>query len=86
MAKLLYQNGADVNAIVKSDETPLINASRQNDFNMVEFLVENGAAVNLGVDVLNVRDGKKIMEYRSPLNMTKSSKIRNYLVSKGAQM
>ncbi|MFT5839073.1 MAG: bla regulator protein BlaR1 [Flavobacteriales bacterium] len=86
MAKLLYQNGADVNAIVKSDETPLINASRQNDFNMVEFLVENGADVNLGLKVLNVRDGKNIVEYRSPLNMTKSSKIRHYLLSQGAQM
>jgi bla regulator protein BlaR1 len=86
MAKLLYQNGANVNAIVKSDETPLINASRQNDFNMVEFLVENGADVNLGMDVLTVRDGKKIMEYRSPLTMAKSSEIRDYLVSKGAQM
>jgi bla regulator protein BlaR1 len=86
MAKLLYQNGANVNAIVKSDETPLINASRQNDFNMVEFLVENGADVNLGMDVLTVRDGKKIMEYRSPLTMAKSSEIRDYLVGKGAQM
>jgi beta-lactamase regulating signal transducer with metallopeptidase domain len=85
MAKLLYQNGADVNAIVKHDETPLINASRQSDYNMVEFLVENGADVNLGVDALAKRDGKNIMEYRSPLNMATSSKVRDYLLSKGAQ-
>jgi hypothetical protein len=26
------------------------------------------------------------MEYRSPLTMAKSSEIRDYLVSKGAQM
>lgn len=86
LAKLLYQNGADVNAIVKHDETPLINASRQNDYPMVEFLVENGADVNLGVNVLIYRDGEKTMQYRSPLNMTKSSKIRDYLLSKGAQI
>ncbi len=46
-------------AVVKSDEAPLIDASRQSDFNMVEFLVKNGANVNLAMDVLNVRDGKK---------------------------
>jgi ankyrin repeat protein len=84
MAKLLYQNGADVNTVVKSDEAPLIYAFRQSDFNMVEFLVKNGANVNLAMDVLNVRDGKNNIEYRSLLNMEKSSKIRNYLLSKDA--
>jgi hypothetical protein len=51
---------------------------------MVEFLVKNGANVNLAMDVLNVRDGKNNIDYRSPLNMEKLSKIRDYLLSKGA--
>ena len=81
LAELLYQQGADVDAIVPGDETPLINASRRSHLDMLKFLVERGADVNLGVQVRE-RGGR---DYRSPLNSAKNARIRDYLISMGAQ-
>jgi len=80
IAELLIQNGADVNGIVPYDETPLINASRRGYLEMSQFLVANGADVNLAVNT-GVLDGSQI---RSPLNMARSSEVREYLIEQGA--
>jgi beta-lactamase regulating signal transducer with metallopeptidase domain len=80
LAQLLINHGADINGIVKDDETPLINASRRGYFEMTQFLVNNGADVNLEVET-GISDGNKI---RSPLNMAKTDKIRQYLINMGA--
>ncbi|WND03831.1 M56 family metallopeptidase [Temperatibacter marinus] len=82
IAKLLISEGADVNGFVSSDETPLIQASWNGNFNMVKYLVEKGADVNFGVTVNDYR-GKK--EYRSPLSMAKSKKIKRFLTNRGAK-
>jgi len=80
LAQLLIDNGANINAIVRRDETPLINATRRGYFEMTQLLVSQGADVNLSVKT-GVSDGNKI---RSPLNMSRSNKITNYLVENGA--
>jgi beta-lactamase regulating signal transducer with metallopeptidase domain len=80
LAQLLIDNGADINAIVPADETPLINATRRGYFEMTQLLVNQGADVNLSVKT-GLSDGLKI---RSPLNMSRSSEITNYLIKNGA--
>ena len=81
IAELLLKHGAKIDAIVQGDETALINASRRGHLDMVKFLVSHKADVNLGVKV-NEMHGP---EYRSPYNQASSQKIRDYLVSEGAE-
>ncbi|WP_019029939.1 M56 family metallopeptidase [Colwellia piezophila] len=80
LAQLLIDNGANINAIVPKDETPLINATRRGYFEMTQLLVSQGADVNLSVKT-GLSDGFKI---RSPLNMSRSREITNYLITNGA--
>ncbi|PKG85147.1 peptidase M56, BlaR1 [Colwellia sp. 75C3] len=80
LAQLLIDNGANINAVVRRDETPLINATRRGYFAMTKLLVDQGADVNLSVKT-GFSDGNKI---RSPLNMSASNKITNYLIDNGA--
>lgn len=80
LAQLLIDNGARINAIVRRDETPLINATRRGYFAMTKLLVSQGADVNLSVRT-GFSDGRKI---RSPLNMSRSDEITNYLIDNGA--
>ncbi|MFT6735018.1 MAG: bla regulator protein BlaR1 [Polaribacter sp.] len=80
IAEVLIQHGANVNGIVPYDETPLINASRRGYLEMSQFLVAKGADVNLAVDT-GVLDGSKI---RSPLNMARNAKVRDFLIEQGA--
>jgi len=80
LAQLLIDNGADINAIVRRDETPLINATRRGHFEMTQLLVNQGADVNLSVKT-GLSDGLKI---RSPLNMSRSTEITDYLIENGA--
>jgi len=82
IAKLLYLQGAELDAITEYDETALINASRYGHFKLVEFLVENGADVNLSVNAQTARG----IVYRSPLKNAKTQQIRDYLASKGAKV
>jgi hypothetical protein len=49
---------------------------------MVTFLVENGADINLEVQVTKI-DGTT--EYRSPINGAKTTKILQYLQSENAK-
>ena len=76
--------GADIDAHVIGDETPLINATRYGHLSMVKFLVEQGADVNKAV-----RDGYVMRsEKRSPLLMARRGghqKIAEYLVMNGAK-
>lgn len=82
VAQRLFDEGALVDAIVEHDETALINASRMGHFDMVKFLVENGADVNLGLQVKTIKGNV----YRSPLNGAKTAKIRDYLLKMGAKV
>src|SRR3546814_19830747 len=45
----LIEAGADPDAIVPDDETPLINPARAGHLQTVQYQVEHGADVNLGV-------------------------------------
>jgi beta-lactamase regulating signal transducer with metallopeptidase domain len=80
LAQLLIDNGAEVNAIVRRDETPLINATRRGHLAMTKLLVSQGADVNLAV-INAPSDGGKL---RSPLNMSRSDEVTNYLIENGA--
>ena len=80
LARLLLDNGADVNAIVPRDETPLINASYFGYFSMTELLVDYGADVNLAVTT-GISDGYQV---RSPLSRARTREIKEFLVANGA--
>ena len=80
MAQFLVAAGADVNAYVKFDETPLINAARSGDLALVRFLIDRGADPNLAVP-----SGNRPGEMRSPLNMAANPQVADYLKSRGAR-
>lgn len=80
LGELLLENGADVNAIVTDDETPLINAASRGYLEMSRLLVDNGADVNLAVQT-SIYDGSVI---RSPLNMARTSEVKDFLIENGA--
>lgn len=80
LGRLLLENGADVNGIVIHDETPLINATRRGYLEMSQFLVNSGADVNLAVRT-GMSDGFVL---RSPLNMARTSEVRDFLIENGA--
>jgi ankyrin repeat protein len=46
LVKFLVENGADVNAKYKDNNTALLLACKKSHFDIVKYLVENGAAVN----------------------------------------
>ena len=46
VAKVLIQNGADVNAVNESKETALHLASAKGHVDVVKVLIQNGADVN----------------------------------------
>jgi ankyrin repeat protein len=81
LARLLLDNGADVNAIVPRDETPLINASYFGFYAMTELLIERGADVNLAVTT-GASDGYQL---RSPLNRARTDRIKSLLIANGAR-
>src|SRR3546814_7311711 len=66
----LIEAGADPDAIVPDDETPLINAAREGHLQTVQYLVEHGADVNLGVTA-------DFGEWRSPLNQASDEAVRS---------
>ena len=47
LLKLLLENGADINCIRETGDTPLINAIDSNNIDSVDFLLKNGANINL---------------------------------------
>jgi ankyrin repeat protein len=70
--------GAKVDTVVVRDETALIAASRKGRLDVVRFLVEQKADVNLGVTTLT---GQR----RTPLNQAASPQIKSYLIEHGAR-
>jgi beta-lactamase regulating signal transducer with metallopeptidase domain len=82
LAEYLLDQGAEINAIVKGDETALINASHRGYYEMVELLLERGADANLGVEAQTLEG----IEYRSPLNRAKTSRISRLLSVHGAKI
>lgn len=46
-AKILIDNGADINYKNRYDETALLVAAREKHIEMCELLVENGADINV---------------------------------------
>lgn len=84
MVKYLIDRGADVNAHVMGDETPLIRAAWSGHLEVVKYLVKKGADVNK-----SVRDSYSLnSEKRSALKMARRGNHTNvvsYLISKGAQ-
>ena len=78
MTKLLLNRGAKVEEQHFLGTTALHWACLRNQKEQVELLVENGANVN--------RVGRKFEAGgETPLQSTKEEKIKNYLISKGAQ-
>ncbi|KIQ95938.1 Regulatory sensor-transducer, BlaR1/MecR1 family [Lysobacter sp. A03] len=78
VVRRLTEAGANPNAVVPGDETPLINAARAGHLDIVEFLVEHGADVSLAVTA-------NATQVRTPLNQASDTAIRSYLVSRGAK-
>ena len=64
MVKLLVEHGAQVNAVVPGDETPLINAARAGKLDVVNYLVTRGADVKYAVPA----DEGPFSDVRSPLS------------------
>jgi ankyrin repeat protein len=76
--QLLLNRGADVDAQTPGEDTPLVEAIREDDLAMVRLLVEAGADVN---KTSTVGSGLK------PLKMAErhgNDEIATYLRSKGA--
>ena len=77
-------SGANVNAHVLGDETPLIGAAWNGNLSIVKYLIDNGADINM-----SVRDNYSILsEKRNALKMAKRGNHREvitYLISKGAK-
>ena len=84
VVKYLVGQGADVNAYVMGDETPLIRAAWSGHLEVVKYLVEQGADVNK-----TVRDSYSLnSEKRNALRMAKRgnhNQVVSYLISKGAK-
>lgn len=74
-AKMLIDNGAEVNAKSRDDTTPLHEAVRRNLPEVVSVLLENGAEVN---------EANSIGEI--PLHLTNSSETTKLLVEHGSEI
>ena len=84
MLARLIDRGADVNGIVMGDETPLINAARRGQLDVVKYLVERGADVSLAVPASSFPQA----EIRSPLSEARKYRrtaVVEYLQSLGAR-
>ena len=68
----MIKNGGDVNARDYGDKTPLITASKNHNINLVTFLIENGANMDLQ-DI----DGKTALHYAVDLCGILGCLIRN---------
>jgi ankyrin repeat protein len=66
-ARILIENGADINAINCHNKTPLFYAVINNNFNLVKLLIENGA--NKNTDVL--------------VNYPTTDEIKMYMIRRG---
>ena len=83
-SQLLVERGADVNGFVLSDETPLINAAREGNLDVVRYLVAHGADINLAVPA----EAGPAPEIRSPLSEALKhgrTQVVDYLRAHGAQ-
>ena len=88
VAKLLIENGTDVNNISDDELTPLIAAINRDNFPLVKLLVENGADVNKVVNI-NVTPLKTL--FTANMSYTNSfydfnKDIGNYLIKNGADV
>lgn len=89
--KALIQKGADVNTINKKGETPLKHAIRTANINLVKFLLDNGANVNLQTN-LSLPITFAISERNYFTNLNKSEfrnklyEIIELLIAKGANL
>ena len=85
MTDYLITLGADVNAVVPDDETPLINAAREGHLDIVRRLVTAGADVNLAVPVTLASGATEV---RSPLSQARRHRhadVAAYLIDQGAR-
>lgn len=76
-AKILIENGADINRPSKDGTTPLINAARTGQLALVKLLIDHGARVNA-----ENRSGHNALYYALA---GKHTAIANVLLSSGAK-
>lgn len=75
IAKYLVSQKADVNKADVMKMPPLAWAVKDGNIEKVKFLIENGANVN-----------QQNISGRTPLDMCDNSKVKKYLISKGAKL
>ena len=73
-AKLLIENGTDINANDKDGVTALMNASKEGNLEIVKYLVEKGANVNI-----------KDNHGRTALDLAETEEIKKVLRKAGAK-
>ncbi len=92
-AKLLVENGANVNAVCGNGWTPLHAASRRGDARLVELLCENGAIVHFYFQEIFVFEFEFIFSfkvdamestYATPLALADNHDVSTILLRYGA--
>ena len=80
----LVERGADVNGFVLGDETPLINAARAGNLDVVRYLVAKGADVNLAVPA-EAGPARKSARRSAKRSSTSHMPVASYLRAQGAR-
>ena len=83
IATMLVDAGANVNALVEDDETPLINAARRGHLDIVKYLVGKGADVSFST-IANKRSARERRSALSEAEKYAHSDVAEYLRANGA--
>ncbi len=78
LVKLLIEKGADINVTSKSGNSPLLNATKNNNTKLAIWLIEKGANINVQAE-----NGNTPLIYATSKNNTE---LTNLLIEKGADV